>query len=102
MEKKVLDFLDGYDRLAKMKNKITKKQIDPLYPSKDYKEFVDYHKQKGLSRNHWKDLPKMWEDELQFRREMNEALNPKSITMEPLVLSRDGIMSALPHGKRKI
>lgn len=42
----------------------------PLYPTSSYKEFVAYQKLKGLSRKNWKDLPKMWEEELSFRKEI--------------------------------
>jgi hypothetical protein len=49
--------------------------IDPLYPSTNYKKFVEYHKRKGLKRKYWKDLPRMWKEELQFRQEIDDTLN---------------------------
>lgn len=49
--------------------------VRPLYPSKDYAEYVADQKRKGLLRRYWKDLPKMWEEELKFRREFEDALN---------------------------
>ena len=51
------------------------RMVRPLYPSKDYAEYVADQKRKGLMRRHWKDLPKMWDEELKFRREFEDALN---------------------------
>lgn len=49
--------------------------VMPLYPSKDFKAYVADQKRKGLLRRYWKDLPKMWREELRFRREFEDALN---------------------------
>ena len=49
--------------------------VMPLYPSKDFEAYVADQKRKGLMRRYWKDLPKMWEEELKFRREFEDALN---------------------------
>lgn len=46
----------------------------PLYPSSNYKEFVADQKLKGLRRKNWKDLPKMWKEELSFRKELEKCL----------------------------
>ena len=51
------------------------KKFKPLYPSKDYQEFCDHQKAKGLRKRYWKDLPKMWKKELEFREELEDALN---------------------------
>ena len=57
----------------------------PLYPSKDFEEFCAHQKQKGLKREFWKDLSKMWEEELDFRKEFEDALNKfASITQKKL------------------
>ena len=51
------------------------KTVKPLYPSKNYRDFCKYQKQKGLSRRFWKDLPQMGEKQLEFRKELEECLN---------------------------
>jgi len=47
----------------------------PLYDSKDYKEFVKNEKAKGLIRSEWKNLPKLYQKELDFRAEFEQALD---------------------------
>lgn len=46
----------------------------PLYASTDFKEYCAEQKAKGLNRSLWRHLPEMWEDELQFRADFEEAL----------------------------
>ena len=50
-------------------------KIKPIYLSDDYTSFVELQKRKGLKPECWKDLPKMWEEELEFRKEYEEAIN---------------------------
>ena len=54
-----------------MKSKLFK----PLYPSESYEVYVDYQKRKGLKRQFWKDLPRMWQEELRFRQELEDVVN---------------------------
>lgn len=83
-----LAFIDGktiYDAIISLINPNERKsgatetssneRVMPLYPSKDFKAYVADQKRKGLMRRYWKNLPKMWEEELNFRREIEDALN---------------------------
>lgn len=49
--------------------------MKPLYPSDSYETFVELQKAKGLKKKYWQDLPKMWAEELEFRKELEEAIN---------------------------
>ena len=46
----------------------------PHYDSRDYNEYVEEQKAKGLQRKYWRNLPKMWEEELRFRTGLEAAL----------------------------
>jgi len=46
----------------------------PHYDTEDYREYVRFQKADGLKKKHWKDLPKMWEEELRFRKDFENAL----------------------------
>lgn len=43
--------------------------MNPLYSSNSYEAFVELQKAKGLEKKYWQDLPKMWAEELEFRKE---------------------------------
>lgn len=49
-------------------------EIKPLYDSADYHEFCERQKEKGLQKKYWKNLPELWERELEFRKRFEEAL----------------------------
>lgn len=49
-------------------------KIKPLYDTKSYSEYVKTQKKRGLRREFWPDLPKMWKKELKFRRGLERAL----------------------------
>ena len=44
------------------------------YDTVDYQAYVKAQKADGLQRRYWKDLPKMWRNELRFRKELEDAL----------------------------
>lgn len=46
----------------------------PLYQSNSFEEFSKNQKLAGLRKEFWKDLPKMWERELKFRKKLEKAL----------------------------
>ena len=48
--------------------------VNPAYSSNDYEEFCQYQKDKGLRRDLWDTLPQMWDRELRFRDEFEQAL----------------------------
>ena len=50
-------------------------EAKPLYSSRDYEEYCQQQKDKGLLKCYWEILPAMWEEELAFRRELEEALD---------------------------
>jgi hypothetical protein len=46
----------------------------PLYNSKDFEEFCEAQKTKGLHPKYWCELPRLWQEELDFRKELEDAL----------------------------
>ena len=52
-----------------------KPDVCSFYLCKNYAQYVAEQKRKGLVRRRWKDLPKMWKEELRFRREFEGAIN---------------------------
>lgn len=53
---------------------LSQEEIRPLYDSADYHEFCEMHKENGLPKSCWKNLPEMWERELDFRKSFETAL----------------------------
>lgn len=51
------------------------KRIAIGYDTHTYEEFAALEKQRGLDERYWDDLPKMWENELLFRKELEDAVN---------------------------
>ena len=50
------------------------------YDSADYRTFCKEQKAKGLQKQHWKDLPQMWVEELAFRRDLEKSLGLRPMT----------------------
>lgn len=48
--------------------------MKPLYDCQEYKDFCKIQKEKGLRKELWKELPEMWQRELEFREEFESAL----------------------------
>ena len=52
-----------------------------LYESANFEEFCEQQKRKGLRKKFWPTLPQMWQEELDFRKEFEDAL--EKFTNEP-------------------
>jgi hypothetical protein len=49
-------------------------KIKPLYDSHDYESYCKIQKQKGLKKCYWHELPGMYIEHLEWRKEFEEAL----------------------------